>query len=95
MAAIKPFQQKFEDMRGFTIGISKVKLLSASDTLTVPTLANSNANASSAQVRGANEAAATVTDDGANTVTIVGTVGEEVTVVTQHGPSLVNHGAEA
>ena len=96
MAALLPLFQRFHDEKiGFNIGVSRVTLLSASDTITVPTLANTNSNASSAQVRGPNEAAATVTDDGANTVTIVGTAGNTVTVVTIHGPDVVNFGAEA
>lgn len=95
MAAIKAFQQQFVDLRGAVIGISRVKLVSTSDTLTVPKLANSTNSASSAQVQGANEVAATVTDDAANTVTIVGAIGDEVTVITHHGATLVNYGKEA
>lgn len=95
MAALLPSRQRFVDMKGFQIGIHTVTLLSTSDTITVPALANTTSNASSNQVRQANEAAATVTDDGANTVTIVGTAGNQVTVVTVHGPGLVNYGAEA
>lgn len=95
MAAIKPVLQEFVDMKGFTIGIHRCDLVSASDTLTVPLLANSTASASSAQVRDTNESAATVTDDGANTVTIVGTAGDRITVITIHGSSLINFGAEA
>ena len=96
MAALIPDFQRFDDLRdGTTLAVTKVTLVSASDTITVPTLANTTSNASSAQIRGANEAAATVTDDGANTVTLVGTVGNKVTVVTLHGRDVVNFGAEA
>jgi hypothetical protein len=96
MAAVLPFFQRFHDEKiGLNVGVSKVKLVSTSDTITVPTLANTNSNASSAQVRIANEPAVTVTDDGANTVTIVGSIGDEVTIVTAHGPDVINFGAEA
>jgi len=96
MAALLPVRQNFVDMKGFTIGIHQVTLQSTSDTVTVPTLANTTASASSAQVRGANEGAVTVTDDGANTVTLAsGTAGDTVTFITHHGPSLINYGAEA
>lgn len=96
MAALVPDFQRFDDLRdGSTIGVTKVTLVSASDTITVPKLANTTNSASSAQIRGANEAAATVTDDGTNTVTIVGTAGEKATVVTHHGRDQVNFGAEA
>lgn len=94
MAAVQPILQRFEDLRdGSIIGISKVKLVSTSDTVTVPTLANTTANASSKQIRNANEAAVTVTDDGANTVTIVGVAGDVVTLVTHH--RFINYRAEA
>ena len=97
MAALRPLHQNFDDRRiGDVVGYSRVKLESASDTLTVPTLASTTANASSAQVQRANDSAVTVTDDGANTVTIAGgTAGQEVSIVTLHGPATVNFGAEA
>lgn len=95
MAAILPdFQTQLDTKQGFIIVISRVTLVSTSDTITVPSLANTNASASSAQLRGANDNAATVTDDGANTITIAGTVGDEVTVVSKHSPQ-INYGAEA
>ncbi len=95
MAANIPFFQRFHDEKiGFTIGVSRIKLIDTSDDLTVPTLANTAVSASSDQIRIAAEPAATVTDDGANTVTIVGSVGDEITVVTIHGPSVTNFGAE-
>lgn len=95
MAALIPLHQNFDDRRnGDVVGYTRVKLVSTSDTVTVPKLANTTASASSAQVRRANDAAVTVTDDGANTVTIVGTVGDEVSIVTLHGPATVNFGDE-
>lgn len=97
MAAVLPFFQRFHDEKlGFTIGVHRVELTSSSDTITVPTLANTTSNASSAQVRIANESSVTVTDDGANTVTIAsGSAGNKVTIVTVHGPGVLNFGAEA
>jgi hypothetical protein len=82
---------------GFQILVSRVPLTGdATDTFTVPTLANTTNNASSAQVRIANEAAVTVTDDGSNTVTLAGGVkGAFATIVTIHGPGVLNYGAEA
>lgn len=95
MPAVLPFFQRFHDEKiGFNIGVSRVKLVSTSDELTVPTLANTASNASSNQVRLNAEPAVTVTDDGANTVTIVGSIDDEVTIITVHGPSVSNFGAE-
>ena len=96
MEDLIPNFQRFDDLRdGTTICVTKVTLVSASDTITVPTLANTTASASSAQVRAAGEVAATVTDDGANTVTIVGVAGDKATIATLHGPANVNFGSEA
>lgn len=95
MATLLPDKQVFVDLRdGTQIGIHKVTLASTSDTFTVPPLANTTSNASSAQVRDQNENAVTVTDDGSNTVTLAsGTAGETATVVTQHRN--INYGKEA
>ena len=94
MATIKPYLQQFLDLRdGSTIGVHKLRLLSTSDTFTVPKLANTTASASADQVRDAGEAAVTVTDDGANTITLVGVAADTVTVVTHHRH--INSGAEA
>lgn len=97
MALIAPTGQSFNDVKQLgadvVIGVSNVTLVSASDTVTVPRLANTAANASSAQVRDAGEAAVTVTDDGVNTVTLVGTAGNKVTLITLHRN--INLGLEA
>ncbi len=94
MAALKPDLEQYLDLRnGTVLGLHKVTLLTTSDTVTVPKLANTSASASSKQVRDANEASATVTDDGANTITIVGTVGNTVNIASLH--RFVNSGAEA
>ncbi len=96
MAAILPDLQRFEDFRnGTIIGVHFVTLTSSSDTITVPKLANTTNNASSAQVRRAGEGAVTVTDDGDNTVTIAGgTAGDKAVIVTAHGPATINFGDE-
>lgn len=94
MAALKPDLQHFFDLRnGTVLGFHKVTLLSTSDTLTVPKLANTTASASSDQIRDAGESGVTVTDDGANTITVAGTAGNTVNLVSLH--RYVNSGAEA
>lgn len=95
MATLKPYLQHQVDLRdGSIIVISKLKLLTSSDTFTVPKLANTTASASSDQIRNAGEAAVTVTDDGANTITMAGGVaGNTCTIVSHH--RFVNSGAEA
>jgi len=87
--------QTFFDLPGNTnlrVGVTRCKLLTTGDTLTVPGPASSTASASVGRVLNAGFAAATVTQSG-NTVTITGTAGQEVFVITLH-PS-VNSGAEA
>lgn len=95
MAALKPQYQTFLDTKqGFQIGVTQAKIETSSDTITVPSLANTTNSASSAQVRDSNEDSVTVTDDGANTVTLAsGTVGGVVTIITIHRN--INYGAEA
>lgn len=97
MPAITDFPQEFHKVPGvpdINLGVHRVTLVSASDTITVSKLANTTSNASSAQVRDRGEGAVTVTDNGANTVTIAGgTAGNVVTIVTLH--RYVNLGAEA
>jgi len=95
LATIRPYLQQFVDLRdGSIIGIHKLTLQSSSDTFTVPDLANTTASASADQIRDANENSVTVTDDGANTVTLAsGTAGDTVTVATHH--RFTNSGAEA
>lgn len=96
MASILPDQQNFVDLRnGTTVGIHVVTPVSTSDTITVPTLANSTSNSSTATLRRADGNTATITDDGANTITIAGTAGSQVLVVSVHPASQLNYGAEA
>lgn len=97
MAALIPKFQTFVDLRnGTTIGITVVTALSASDTITVPTLAATTVTNSTAQLEGpGNEGTPTITASG-NTVTIAsGTVGNDYLIVTRHPNSVINFGAEA
>lgn len=100
MAAVLPVQQQFVDLRnGTVVGIHVVNLVSTSDTLTVPKLAQTTTDSvSSATLRRADASTATITDDAqsgtSNTVTIVGTAGEQLLVVTVHGPNMINFGDE-
>jgi hypothetical protein len=94
MAAIYPLSQKYVDIdRGLKLGIHTCKLVSASDTITVPQLAETTANRSSAQLRRYGDASCTVTDDADDQVTLVGTRGSTVLIVTLHHGN--NSGAEA
>lgn len=94
MAALVPTFQKFIDLPdGRVLGVTKVKLVSTSDTITVPKPASTSANVSAAGLRGPDDAACTVTQSG-NTVTLAGTAGQEITVTTLHRP-FVNSGFEA
>jgi hypothetical protein len=70
---------------GTVIGIHRVTLLSASDTFSVPDLADpSNAGRSAAQLRRAGDTSVTVSTTGANTITLAGTAGTQCTVVSWH-----------
>lgn len=93
MAALTPDKQTWVDLRdGTQVCITKVTLVSTSDTITVPGPANTTASASCAGLRDAGQSSATVTQS-SNTVTIAGTAGQKLTVVTLHRN--VNSGAEA
>lgn len=94
MAAVVPTFQKFVDLPdGSQLSITKVRLVSASDTFTAPVGANSTANASIAGVRPAGQASCTVTQS-SFTVTCAGTAGNDIIVVNLH-PNKVNSQAEA
>ena len=100
MAAVLPVQQQFVDLKnGTTVGIHVVNLVSASDTITVPKLAQTATDdVSAATLRRADANTATITDDAnsgsSNTVTCVGTAGQQILVVTVHGPNVINFGDE-
>ena len=95
MAALIPKFQRFEDQKvGYIVGITEVVIVSSSDTITVPQLANSTTNRSAAQLRRENDSAVTVTDDADDQVTLAsGTVGDAVIILTLH--THLNFGAEA
>ena len=93
MAALVPLYQEFFDIaNGLSVGVTKVKLVSASDTVTVPSPAHATASAAVGRLLQGSNAAATISQSG-NTVTIVGTAGNEVFVCTLH--NRVNSGPEA
>jgi len=101
MAALLPKWQKYIDVgdgTGTRIGIHIVKLQSASDTLTVEKFnQTTTGDVSAATLRRADAATATITDNAdsdGNTVTIVGTAGQTVLIVTVHGPRNLNYGDE-
>jgi len=88
MAALIPTFQEFEHVKvgGNSFGIHKVILVSASDTLTVPTLAHATpANAVVELDDGNNDTGVAVSASGANTVTLIGgTAGGVVWFMTRH-----------
>lgn len=93
MSLLVPLLQRTSDNRdGTQVVITKVKLITTSDTLTVPTPASSTGSASVGRVLPAGSSACTATQSG-NTVTLVGTAGDIVYVTTLH--NFINSGAEA
>lgn len=94
MAAILPIAQKYTNLLpNILVGMHYLMLVSASDTFTVPKLANTTVNVSTSTLRLADGNTVTVTNDGADTVTLVGTPGQTVLVVSVH-QNMVNYGAE-
>ena len=94
MAAVLPNKQDVVDLKNGTIVlITLFTPVSTSDTFTVPDFANSTATVSVATLRRADGNTATVTSDGANTVTVAGTAGQQVLIVSAH--SFLNYGAES
>ena len=105
MAAITPTLQQYVDLRnGTTIGIHFVTPVTTSDTFTVPKLAQRTTDSvSSATLRRSDAFTATITDNastadttasGGNTVTVAGTIGQQVVVLTIHSARGVNFGDE-
>jgi hypothetical protein len=96
MAALTQFFQRFYDTsKGEKIGIHIVTLTSASDTITVPTLADGTTNNTSArQLNRSGQSSVTITNT-ANVITIAGgSAGEEVVIVTLHPQGLRTYVAE-
>lgn len=85
MALLVPLAQRSVDMRdGVMLYITKVKLLSASDTITVPLPASTVTTASAGRVLPAGSSACTVAQVNSKTVTLTGTAGDIVYVTTLH-----------
>ena len=94
MAVILPISQEQFDLsdraRGVVVIVSRVKLVSTSDTFRLPVLAEANASASVKQLERNGDPTVTVTasdadsDGNFNTVTVVGSVGDDVLVVSVH-----------
>jgi hypothetical protein len=84
MALLVPDKQTFlEFLPGQVVGLTRVTLQTASDTLTVPRASHQTASAACGRLLNANAAACTVTQSG-NTVTLAGTPGQQVIVCTLH-----------
>jgi hypothetical protein len=87
MAALEniDYQKYIQLPTGEVIGIHRVTLLTASDTIAVPPLADpSNAGRSVSQLRQAGDTSVTVSTSGANTITLAGTAGQQAVVVSLH-----------
>jgi hypothetical protein len=93
MATILPKNQKWVDLRdarGTVLGLHSVVLVSTSDSFRVPALAEAHASVSCKQLERSNDPTVTVTasdadsDGSYNTVTVAGTAGDNVLIVTCH-----------
>ena len=89
MAALIPEKQQFLDLRdGTTMSITTVKLVSTSDTITLPVFADADTSnsASCRQLyKTASDATITLTTStGADNVTIVGVAGNRCTIAGLH-----------
>lgn len=87
MAALETidYQKYIQLPSGEVVGIHKVTLLTSSDTIQVPDLADpSNAGRSVSQLRQAGDSSVTVSTSGANTITITGTAGQQAFIVSRH-----------
>ena len=85
MALLVPLSQRTVDMRdGVSVTITKVKLISTSDTIVVPLPASTTNDLSCGRVMPAGSATASVTQPGTKTITIVGTAGDIVYVTSLH-----------
>ena len=93
MGTILMTRQKWVDLdpaRAVIVGIHQVKLLTASDTFRVPTLAEDGTNNSCRQLERTSDPTLTVeasdedVDGGFQTITVTGTAGQEGVIVTIH-----------
>jgi len=95
MAKIIPFGQTFADLRtGEQIGISRVRLATAADTVVLP---NPVFDASPLGMNAAERTALTFYLGGANALNVLtisgGVAGQEIIVVSRHG-GMINFGSE-
>jgi hypothetical protein len=81
MALLVPISQEVCPIRNGNLVVTTVELVSASDTVDVPTMISDTTVASCVQIRRVGDAAATVTQSDHNTVAIVGTAGNQCTIV--------------
>jgi hypothetical protein len=77
-------QHFWDESNQFLVGVTRVKLTAASDSLTVPRLSDSTAGASCKQLERSGDPTVTVSNSDAFTVSLVGTIGDEVVIATIH-----------
>jgi len=77
-------QHFHDESNQFLVGVTRVRLTVASDSFTVPRLADSTAGKSCKQIERANEPTVTVSNSDAFTVTLVGTIDDDVVITTMH-----------
>lgn len=94
MANVK--SQRFLDGPGdsFMVGLTVLTLTAASDTLTVPDLADSTAGVSCKQLERSGDPTVTVSNSNVNTVTLTGAIDDEIVLATIHARGR-NHMEEA
>jgi len=86
MALILPISQEFYELNapGLVVGMSTLRLVSASDTFTVPGLADTASGVSVKQLERANDPTVTVTSSGFTVTLAGGTAGDTVLIVHLH-----------
>lgn len=88
MALLIPKAQQFFDLHdkalGVVICVTTLKLISASDTFTVPTLSDVTSGVSVKQLERANDPTVTVTNSNFTVTVAGGTAGDEVLIVSVH-----------
>jgi hypothetical protein len=85
MAALVPNRQSVDDQRdGTSILVTEVTLVTTSDTLTVPTIHDTGTGGFAQLERDDSVNTATLSRTDANTITIAGTKGDKVLIVSIH-----------
>jgi hypothetical protein len=77
-------QHFFDETNQYLVGVHRVQLTAASDSFTVPRLADSAAGVSCKQLERSGDSTVTVSNSDAFTVTLVGTIGDDVVIATIH-----------